>query len=141
MCLPYFHDIPTGIFCLLVCCVSLNVLLGNDFKDSIGGMIDSAYTFSFQGFSDEMDYWIDTDGEKAIWYLSSDSVTYNWAIGNLPNLGSNAAYMYSSSYTLEKKCPNNDEGNVWNWWFADYITNSYVETNDVYVKSVNEGNL
>ena len=138
MCLPYFHDIPTGIFCLLVCCVSLNVLLGNDFKDSIGGMIDSAYTFSFQGFSDEMDYWVDADGELAIWYKALGS-TYLWFIGPLPYLGSNVAAIYSASNTLEKKCPNN-EGYVWNWKYDNnfYISSGFSDTNDFYIKCANE---
>ena len=84
-----------------------------------------------------MDYWVDDEGEHALWYLSSGS-NYYWQIGTLENLGTYAVAMYSN--TLEKKCPNNDEGNVWNWMFFDYTTNSFAETNDVYIKCVNEGN-
>ena len=103
-------------------------------------MIDSAFTFSFQGFSDEMDYWVDADGELAIWYKALGSVD-QWFIGPLPYLGSNVAAIYSASNTLEKKCPNN-EGYVWNWKYDHdpYAESSgYTNTNDVYIKCV-EGN-
>ena len=108
-------------------------MLDNDVKDRWGST-EGVYTI--QGFSGGMEYWVHTDGEHAIWYLSSGS-NYYWQIGTLENLGTYAVAMYSN--TLEKKCPNNDEGNVWNWMFFDYTTYSNVETNDVDIKCVNEG--
>ena len=49
------------------CCPTLNVLLENDVKD-IHGDFEGVYTF--QGFIDGMDYWVDAEGENAIWYTS-----------------------------------------------------------------------
>ena len=83
-----------------------------------------------------MDYWVDTEGEHAIWYNTAGS-SYDWAIGNLINLGSHTALMYSSSNTLEKKCPNN-EGYVWNWKYDDKLNSGFTDTNDVYIKCANE---
>ena len=87
-----------------------------------------------------MDYWVDAEGENAIWYryIASDS-SYTWRIAPLQYLGASNAFIYSSSNTLEKKCPNN-EGYVWNWMYFSHTTNSFVETNDVYIKCVYEGN-
>ena len=94
--------------------------------------------YMFQGLSYGMDYWVDTEGKYAIWYIVY-SGTHYWLIGTLGKLGSMSASMYSSSNTLEKKCPNN-EGYVWNWMYFSHTTNSFVETNDVYIKCVDEGN-
>ena len=58
-------------------------MLKNDVKDK-WGYLEGVYTF--QGFSDGMDYWVDAEGENAIWYLASGS-TYYWLIGYLSNLG------------------------------------------------------
>ena len=121
------------MFSLIDCCPTLNVLLENDVKDK-WGKYEGVYTF--QGFSDEMDYWVDAEGGNAIWYKTSGS-TYYWIIGNQAILGSFSAHIASSSDTLEKKCPNN-EGYVWNWMYGDYTTNSFFATNDVYIKCVNE---
>ena len=90
--------------------------------------------FHFQGFVNEVDYWVDTEGENAIWYKATVS-KYYWFIGSIDNLGSNTASLYSSSYMLKKKCPNN-EGYVWSWKFSDGT--SWIATNDVYIKCSNE---
>ena len=124
------------MFSLIACCPTLNILLENDVKNEVSHL-EGVYTF--QGFSNGMDYWVHSDGQFAIWYLEMYS---QWVIELLSKLGSSndPPYMYSWGNTLEKKCPNNDEGNVWNWMFFDYTTYSYVETNDVDIKCVNEGN-
>ena len=62
-----------------------------------------------------MDYWVDADGELAIWYTSSGS-SYDWNINGLVYLGSDTVSLYSSSNTQEKNCPNN-EGYIWNWLY------------------------
>ena len=98
------------------------------------GSIEGIYTF--QGFSDEMDYWVDAEGENAIWYKSLDN--YYWIIAPLEHLGSFYAQIITTSSTLEKKCPNN-EGYVWNWNYGVHLaTNSFVATNDVSIKCANE---
>ena len=114
----------------------INILLENDVKNAVS-YLEGVYTF--QGFSNGMDYWVHSDGQFAIWYLEMYS---QWVIELLSKLGSSndPPYMYSWGNTLEKKCPNNDEGNVWNWMFFDYTTYSNVETNDVDIKCVYEGN-
>ena len=53
------------MFPLTACCSKLNVLLENDVKDK-QGQFEGVYTF--QGFSEGMDYWVDATGEHAIWY-------------------------------------------------------------------------
>ena len=131
--MPQLHLLT--IFSLIACCPTLNVLLENDVKDK-QGKFEGVYTF--QGFSNGMDYWVDDEGEHALWYLSSAS-NYYWLFDHLDVLGSFTAAIYSSSNTLEKKCPNN-EGYVWNWMYFSHTTNSFVETNDVYIKCVDEGN-
>ena len=126
------------MFSLIACCPTLNILLENDVKNAVS-YLEGVYTF--QGFSNGMDYWVHPDGQFAIWYLEINSLDH-WIVGLLSKLGSSddPPYMYSWGNTLEKKCPNNDEGNVWNWMFFDYTTYSNVETNDVDIKCVNEGN-
>ena len=101
------------MFSLIACCPTLNVLFENDVKDKWGNR-EGIYTF--QGLSDGMDYWVHADGSFAIWYGTSSSAD-SWRIGTITNLGSTTVSMYSSSNTLEKKCPNN-EGYVWNCVFA-----------------------
>ena len=123
------------MFSLIACCPTLNILLENDVKNEVY-FLEGVYTF--QGFSNGMDYWVDDEGEHALWYLSSAS-NYYWLFDHLDVLGSFTAAIYSSSNTLEKKCPNN-EGYVWNWMYFSHTTNSFVETNDVYIKCVDEGN-
>ena len=119
-------------FSLIACCLTLNVLLENDVKHK-QGKIEGVYTF--QGFSNGMDYWVDAEKEHAIWYTSSFS-SYDWNIGYQEDLGSNTVVMYSSSDILEKKCPNN-EGYLWNWMYTP-DGSSFVATNDVYIKCANE---
>ena len=122
------------IFSLIACCLTLNVILENNVKE-IQGQYEGVYTF--QGFNDGMDFWVDAEGEKAIWYYVSGS-TYYWLIKSMADLGSFTADMFSSSNTLEKKCPNN-EGYVWNWNFRD--GSSFIATNDVYIKCANEDDI
>ena len=124
------------MFSLIDCCPTLNVLLENDVKDK-QGQNEGVYTF--QGFSDEMDYWVDAEGGNAIWYKVSDS-TYHWIIERLQNLGSLTASIAGVSNTLEKKCPNN-QGYVWDWFYGDVTTNSFVATNNVYIKCANENDF
>ena len=121
------------MFPLIACCSKLNVLLENDVKDK-QGQFEGVYTF--QGFSEGMDYWVDATGEHAIWY----SWFYDeWNIGDLIDLGSFTVAMYSSSNsTLKNKCPNN-EGYVWGWIYDAY--DSFVATNDVYIKCANENDF
>ena len=83
-----------------------------------------------------MDYWVDAEKGHAIWYKSS-FYSYDWNIGDQKDLGSDTVAIYSSSDILEKKCPNN-EGYVWNWLYGDVTTNSFVATNDVYIKCAHE---
>ena len=119
------------LFSFIACCPSLNVILENDVKEK-QGEYEGIYTF--QGFNNGMDYWVDADGVHAIWYNTEGS-SYYWVIGKLSYLGSLTVAVYSSSDTLEKKCPNN-EGYVWNWIYDhDY---SWKATNDVYIKCLNE---
>ena len=127
------------MFSSIACCSTLNVLLENDVKNEVY-FLEGVYTF--QGFSNGMDYWVHADGPFAIWYNEMSSLD-SWGVGFLSQLGSDPGYsshMYSWGNTLEKKCLNNNEGNVWNWMFWDFTTYSYVETNDVYIKCVNAGN-
>ena len=121
------------MFSLIVCCPTLNILLENDVKNEVY-FLEGFYTF--QGFSNGMDYWVHSDGQFAIWYLELNSLDH-WIVGSLSLLGSADVLMYSLGTTLEKKCPN--EGNVWNWKYVS--SNSFVETNDVDLKCVYEGNL
>ena len=113
-------------FSLIACCPKLNVLLENDIKDK-QGQYEGVYTF--HGFSNEMDYWVDADGEHAIWFND------RWNIGYLTDLGSLFVDIYSSSNSLIEKCPNN-EGYVWNWIFWDVYF--WTATYDVYIKCANE---
>ena len=121
---------------MIACCPILNILFENDIRDKWGNF-EGVYTF--QGFSNEMDYWVDSEGENAIWYFTSGS-KYYWIFGHKTDLGSVSAVIFSSSYSLEKKCPHN-EGYVWHWKYADTNTNSFVDTNDVYIKCANEDDI
>ena len=103
-------------------------MLENDVKDK-QGKYEGVYTF--QGFSDGMDYWVHAEGEHAIWFNNG------WNIGSLIDLGSEIAPIYSLSNTMEKKCPNN-EGYVWNWFYGFDGIDSFVATTDVYVKCATE---
>ena len=93
-------------------------MLENDVKDK-HGQYEGVYIF--EGFSDGMDYWVDLEGENALWYKASGS-TYKWRFALLHYLGSSASSIFTSSHTLEKKCPNN-EGYVWDWFYGDVTTN------------------
>ena len=78
---------------LIACCPILNVLLENEVKDK-QGKYEGAY--SFQGFSNERDYWVDAEGENAIWYIPH---LKEWVIGSADKFGMMTAYaIYSSAY-------------------------------------------
>ena len=81
-----------------------------------------------------MDYWVDVNGQNAIWWYESSGFSY-WIIEDIQYLGTLTAAIASISNTLEKKCPNND---VWNWMYGDLATNSFVATNYVYLKCAND---
>ena len=100
----------TNLFPFIACCPTLNVLLENDVKDK-QGKYEGVYTF--QGFSDGMDYWVDAEGENAIWHNTLDY----WSIGLLSDLGSTTTYFYSFK-SQQMKCPNN-EGYVLSWKYWD----------------------
>ena len=123
----------------------LNVSLENDVKDK-HDRYEGIYIF--QGLHQGMDYWVDTQGEKAIWYSEwyetyGNNVNYEWSFGALANTGHWTGWssmywdreIYSSSNILKRKCPNN-EGYIWNWKYID--GSSWFNTNDVYVKCVDE---
>ena len=93
------------------------------------GSYEGVYTF--QGFSNGMDYWVDAEGENAIWYYVSGS-NYLWCIAPLNYLSSTTFAIASLSNTLENKCPNN-EGYVWDWMYS-IGGGSFIATNDVYIK-------
>ena len=63
--------------------------------------------YTFQGFSDGMDYWVDAQGVFAIWYktlsLASGSY-YRWGIGYLSNLGSTINGIWLKSSHLGIPC-------------------------------------
>ena len=117
------------------CCLTLNVLLENGLLDEWDN-IEGSYKFQGSEWnSNGIDYWVNADGEYAIWYIES-----SWIIAPLDYLGSLIAIIVSSSNMLENNCPNN-EGYVWNWFYADMTTNSFVATNDVYIKCSNENDF
>ena len=58
-------------------------MLENDVKDK-QGKFEGIYTF--QGFSNEMDYWVDAEGENAIWNQAIPGST-RWRFGRLDQLG------------------------------------------------------
>ena len=101
-------------------------MLENDVKDK-WNEYEGIYTF--QGFSNEIDYWVDAEGENAIWFYPDYK---DWLFGH--DLGSPYAGI-SSVNNLETKCPNN-EGNVLSWSYWD--GSSWTATNDVYIKCAGE---
>ena len=124
-CVTYFFNI--------VCCLTLNVNLENDVKDKQGNY-EGVYTI--QGFSDGMDYWVDAEGENAIWNQAIPGST-RWRFGRLDQLGLYGHVLRSDVKIIENECPNN-EGYVWNWEYKD--SGTWTATNDVYIKCVDEGN-
>ena len=86
---------------MLACCPTLNVLLEDDVKEK-QGKYEGIYTF--QGFSDGIDYWVDTEGKYAIWYNTAGALSY-WNIGNLLKLGSASLDIYCESNTLGRSVP------------------------------------
>ena len=104
-------------------------MLENDVKDK-QGKYEGVYTF--QGFSDGMDYWVDADGENALWYQASHE---EWRIGALSYIGSGHCAIASYRHILGMTCPNN-EGYTLSWEFWD--GSFWTATNDVYIKCANE---
>ena len=98
------------------------------------GNLEGIYTY--QGFINEMPYWVDAEEENAIWYMAYGS-SYDWEIGPLVSLGSSVFDVLSTSTTLEKKCPYN-EGYVWPWYFNHIDTLQFFKLADVQVKCSNE---
>ena len=68
--------------------------------------------YTFQGFSDGMDYWVDAQGVFAIWYktlsLASEFGSiwrfYRWGIGYLSDLGSTINGIWLKSSHLGIPC-------------------------------------
>ena len=110
------------LFTLIACCSVLNVLFENDLQSGFEGI------YSFQGFSNGMDYWVDAQGVNAIWYKESSSA-FHLIIGTLANLGSMSfSFMDNTGKYLGKKCPNNEVGYVHDW----------IGSSDLYIKCANE---
>ena len=113
---------------LIACCPILNVLLENEVRYK-QGKYEGAY--SFQGFSNERDSWVDAEGENAIWYIP---YLKDWAIGSADKIGMIACDIKTSN-NLEAVCPNN-EGYILSW---DYLVDlMFTPTEDIYVKCANE---
>ena len=106
-------------------------MLQNDVKDK-WGKYEGVYTF--QGFSDGRDYWVDAKGENAIWYF----LLYgNWVIAPITFLGTDITDIYSSgTNSLVNTCPNN-EGYTLSWKY-NHDGTSFIPTNDVYIKCAHE---
>ena len=83
---------------LIVCCSKLNVLLENGVKDK-QGHYEGVYTF--QGYINERDSWIDAEGENAIWYIPDWK---DWAIGSADKVGTKYRHMRTTN-DLEATVP------------------------------------
>ena len=117
---------------MTACCQALNITISNnDIKES-HGFLEGSYTFN--GFISEMDYWVNSTGESALWYMSSGSY-YFWLLGPISNIGTLTSNIIGVSTELEKNCPINDDGNIWNWnyWSSD----NWNPTNDLSIKCLN----
>ena len=60
-------------------------MLENDVKDEWGNFED---VYTFQGFFNGMDYWVDAEEEKAIWYMveydaNGTPLVYLWTVGTM----------------------------------------------------------
>ena len=132
--LGFDSEVDCCYYSIKACCPTLNVMLTNDVKNHQGSF-EGVYTF--HGYSNEVEYWVDAGGQNAIWYKASGSTCY-WLIGYLHDLGTMSTGIFSQSNTLEKKCPNN-EGYVWNWNF--WNDNFWITTNDVDIKCKNENDF
>ena len=81
---------------LIACCDKLIVILENHVQDKWGTHYEGVYTF--QGISQGMDYWVDAEGLRAIWYTEYGMYPryYVWNIGFLSRLGTlNNFYFYA----------------------------------------------
>ena len=118
-------------------------MLENDVKDEWGNFED---VYTFQGFKNGMDYWVDAEEEKALWYMieydgNENPFYYIWIIGSMVDLGSGSAKMFT--YTTEhvwKKCPNNEGQVFWDWQYTP-DGYSFVSTNDVHIKCAYENDF
>ena len=99
------------MFSLIACCPTLNVWFENDVKDK-QGQYEGVYTF--QGYINDRDFWVDAEGENAIWYIPDWK---DWAIGSADNIGTNYPHLRTSN-DLEAICPNN-EGYDLSWEYRD----------------------
>ena len=93
---------------LIACCPTLNIILENDVKEWWGNF-EGVYTF--QGFSNGMDYWVDAQGKNAIWRKAVPGST-RWRFGTQEQLGFYGDALRSNVKHVENECPNN-EGYVW----------------------------
>ena len=124
---------------MIACCPIINVLLENDVKDK-QGEYEGVYTF--QGFTNGLDYWVDAEGNNAIWHSTgTENQGVRWRIGpheklGLVGLGNDPAVGIYSEKKDQKECPNN-EGFVWIWYYNQGGT-TFIATNDVYIECANE---
>ena len=82
--------------------------LGNSIKEASNSLdqeFEGVYTFS--GIINDMDYFIHSTGEYAIWYFVYDNNIYTWNIGSETDLGTGSSPIKAVSRKLPNKCPNN----------------------------------
>ena len=84
-----------------------------------------------------MDYWVDAEGEHAIWYQGSHE---RWRIGYLLNIGTSTCFFASYKHILGMTCPNN-EGYFLSWKYWSVTSYGFIATNDVYIKCANENDF
>ena len=124
---------------LLDCCSSINLTLGNSIKeaDYTYQAYEDVYTFS--GIINDMDYYVDSKGEHAIWNVVYENDYSIWIIGKKTLLGSAYGSISAGSSKLKNKCPNN-EGYIWSWKYLNYIDFEYswTATDDIYLKCTTE---
>ena len=120
------------MFFVTACCPTINVLLENDVKDKWSSL-EGVYTF--HGYSNEVEYWVDAGGQNAIWYYPNFK---DWAIGLLYYLGTYYRSISSDNDLETVQCPNN-EGYLLIWKYSSY--NSWTATNDVDIKCANENDF
>ena len=118
--------------------------LGNSFKEvssDINQLDYQAYEgiYTFSGIINDMDYFVDSNGEHAIWHVVFESDYCVWMIGEKTSLGKAYGSLSAGSNKLKNKCPNN-EGYIWSWQYLHFsdFEYSWTATNDVYLKCESE---
>ena len=117
--------------------------LGNSFKEvsDIYQLDYQAYEgiYTFSGIINDMDYFVDSNGEHAIWHVVFESDYCVWMIGEKTSLGKAYGSLSAGSNKLKNKCPNN-EGYIWSWQYLHFsdFEYSWTATNDVYLKCESE---